>query len=56
MRLLAMRTCWSDIGYHYIGGLLEHGAALTAFSNPTINGYKRLNANPAGAKPYSVGA
>ena len=36
----------SDIGYHYIGGLLEHGAALSAFSNPTINGYKRLNANP----------
>ena len=36
----------SDIGLHFVGGLLEHAAATTAFSNPTINGYKRLNANP----------
>jgi len=35
----------SKTGYHYLGGLLQHGAALTVFSNPTINGYKRLNAN-----------
>ena len=35
----------SDTGLHFVGGLLEHAAA-TAFSNPTINGYKRLNANP----------
>ena len=36
----------SDTGMHFVGGLLEHAAATTAFSNPTINGYKRLNANP----------
>ena len=36
----------SDTGLHFVGGLLEHAPATTAFSNPTINGYKRLNANP----------
>ena len=36
----------SDTGMHFVGGLLEHARATTAFSNPTVNGYKRLNANP----------
>jgi len=36
----------SNTGLHFVGGLLEHARATTAFSNPTINGYKRLNANP----------
>jgi len=40
----------SDIGLHFIGGLLKHVRAGTAFSNPTINGYKRLNANPLAPK------
>lgn len=35
----------SNLGRHYIGGLLEHGAGATLFSNPTVNGYKRLHGN-----------
>lgn len=36
----------SDIGSHFVGGLLENACASAAFSNPTVNGYKRLHANP----------
>lgn len=36
----------SHIGFHFVGGLLDHAPACTALSNPSINGYKRLNANP----------
>ncbi|WP_042507157.1 type I glutamate--ammonia ligase [Tropheryma whipplei] len=32
----------SDIALWYIGGLLKHGPALAAFTNPSTNSYKRL--------------
>lgn len=36
----------SQLAYHFIGGLLEHGEALAAITNPTVNSYKRINAAP----------
>jgi len=32
--------------YHFIGGLLEHGEALAAITNPSVNSYKRIDAAP----------
>ncbi len=32
----------SNLALHYIGGLLQHGAALTGITNPSTNSYKRL--------------
>lgn len=40
----------SDTGLHFVGGVLKHARAGSAFSNPSINGYKRLNANPLAPK------
>jgi glutamine synthetase len=32
----------STMAYHYIGGLIEHAAALAAITCPTVNSYKRI--------------
>ncbi len=32
----------TDLGYHFIGGILRHGKALCAAFAPTVNSYKRL--------------
>jgi glutamine synthetase len=32
----------SELGYHFIGGILKHGKALCAALAPTVNSYKRL--------------
>jgi glutamine synthetase len=37
----------SPLGMNYLGGLLAHAAASTAFATPTINGYRRY-------RPYAL--
>ena len=32
----------SELGRHFVGGLLEHAAPASVFVTPTINGYKRF--------------
>jgi glutamine synthetase len=36
----------SDLGYRFLGGLMEHADAICALTNPTVNSYKRLSAPP----------
>lgn len=35
----------SEIGKHFIGGILKHARASAVFTTPTINGYKRFREN-----------
>ena len=32
----------TELGYHFIGGVIKHGKALCAVYSPTVNSYKRL--------------
>ncbi|WP_181704949.1 type III glutamate--ammonia ligase [Chthonobacter rhizosphaerae] len=34
----------SDVGYRFLGGLMEHADAMCAITNPTVNSYKRISA------------
>ncbi|MDE0944370.1 MAG: type III glutamate--ammonia ligase [Alphaproteobacteria bacterium] len=34
----------SELGYHFLGGVLAHAEGLAAITNPTVNSYKRINA------------
>jgi glutamine synthetase len=34
--------CLSDAARYYVGGVLEHGGAVLAFTNPSTNSYRRL--------------
>ncbi len=34
----------SSVGYHFIGGVMQHAQALCALLNPVVNSYKRINA------------
>ena len=35
----------SETGRHFVGGILEHAAAASVFTTPTVNGYRRRKAN-----------
>jgi glutamine synthetase len=52
LRPLEAASHLSDIGQHYLAGLLAHASASTALSNPTVNAYARFQ--PNALAPQSV--
>ena len=36
----------SKLAYNFLGGIIKHAQCLSAFFNPTINSYRRINAPP----------
>jgi glutamine synthetase len=42
----------SEVGMHYLGGLLDHAAGTSLLTTPTINGYKRQR--PDGFAPFKA--
>jgi glutamine synthetase len=36
----------SKLAYNFLGGVMKHAESLSAFFNPTINSYRRINAPP----------
>ncbi len=34
----------SELGYAFLGGIMDHAAGLAAITNPAVNSYKRINA------------
>ena len=36
----------SKLAYNFLGGILQNAESLSAFFNPTINSYRRINAPP----------
>ena len=35
----------SDVGRHFVGGLIDHAVEASVFTTPTVNGYKRRRPN-----------
>jgi len=36
----------TKMAYNFLGGVIKHASSLSAFFNPTINSYRRINAPP----------
>ena len=36
----------SKLAYNFLGGIIKNAGALSAFFNPTLNSYRRINAPP----------